>query len=660
MSVPSLLSIFGNSGGEDKVYVDDVFSTALYTGNASSNTVPSGLDFTEGSWLSWIKLRNGSDSHFLSDSTQKTGVCFDSFASNRSYGKQTGETTGITAVGTSSYSIQGSNAQVNGNTKTYTSWNFKAAPGFFDVVTWSGSGSDKTISHNLESVPGCIMVKCTSHDGEWYVYHRSLTNATQNFLRLAVNAGSSDQGQDIWGPPSSTTFKADTYLAHSTVGRTYVAYLFAHDEAVFGTAGNESIIKCGGFTGTNTWGNFKVDLGFEPQFVLYKKTSGTSNWTMLDSMRGIAGPGDYPLSDTSTFFSALGASDDAELLANTSSAEGNQGRASLYSQGFLGTTGTSGGVEYIYMAIRRPNKPPTAATEVFAVDTGNSSSTIPCFDSGFPVDFALLKEYNTGANDNFTFSRLTGQRVMRTNTAGIEVNGGGNWIGDSNVGWSKTYNNTNISYMFKRALGFMDVVAYSGFGSNSGTYSNISHNLNVAAQLILVKSRDDVTSLGGAGGWHVYHLGLNKEFLYLNTNGSGGNPFGITGSTSTTFTVRDHPNTGYTGKNYIAYLFGTLSGVSKVGSYSGTGNAINVDCGFTNGARFILIKRSNGSGDWYVWDSVRGIVSGNDPYILLNENATQVTNTDYVDPLSTGFTVTSSAPAALNTSGGTYIFLAIA
>jgi len=27
---------------------------------------------------------------------------------------------------------------------------------------------------------------------------------------------------------------------------------------------------------------------------------------------------------------------------------------------------------------------------------------------------------------------------------------------------------------------------------------------------------------------------------------------------------------------------------------------------------------------------------------------------------STGFTVTASAPAALNTSGGTYIFLAIA
>ena len=103
-----------------------------------------------------------------------------------------------------------------------------------------------------------------------------------------------------------------------------------------------------------------------------------------------------------------------------------------------------------------------------------------------------------------------------------------------------------------------------------------------------------------------------------------------------------------------------MPGISKVGTYSGTGNAINVDCGFTNGARFVMIKRSNGTGDWYVWDSVRGIVSGNDPYFIVNGTAGQVTGTDYIDPLSAGFTVTSSAPAALNTSGGTYMFLAIA
>jgi hypothetical protein len=124
------------------------------------------------------------------------------------------------------------------------------------------------------------------------------------------------------------------------------------------------------------------------------------------------------------------------------------------------------------------------------------------------------------------------------------------------------------------------------------------------------------------------------------------------------FSVGGTSNTS--GDTYIAYLFATLAGVSKVGSYTGTAADLNVDCGFSAGARFILIKRTDSTGDWYVWDSARGIVAGNDPYLLLNSTAAEVTGTDYIDPLSSGFTVTSSAPAALNASGGTYIFLAIA
>jgi len=102
-----------------------------------------------------------------------------------------------------------------------------------------------------------------------------------------------------------------------------------------------------------------------------------------------------------------------------------------------------------------------------------------------------------------------------------------------------------------------------------------------------------------------------------------------------------------------------LAGVSKVGKYIGTGTTLSVDCGFSTGARFILIKRQ-GTGGWYVWDTARGIIAGSDPYLLLNSTAAEVTGTDYIQPLASGFTVTSSAPAALNASGGSYLFLAIA
>ena len=111
---------------------------------------------------------------------------------------------------------------------------------------------------------------------------------------------------------------------------------------------------------------------------------------------------------------------------------------------------------------------------------------------------------------------------------------------------------------------------------------------------------------------------------------------------------------------FVAYLFATLAGVSKVGSYTGTGALQNIDCGFSASARFILIKRTDSTGDWYVYDSARGISSSNDPYLLMNSSAAEVTNTNYVDAYSTGFTITAAAPAAINASGGSFIFLAIA
>jgi hypothetical protein len=84
------------------------------------------------------------------------------------------------------------------------------------------------------------------------------------------------------------------------------------------------------------------------------------------------------------------------------------------------------------------------------------------------------------------------------------------------------------------------------------------------------------------------------------------------------------------------------------------GSATNVDCGFSSGARFVLIKQSNGTGSWYVFDTVRGIVAGNDAGIYL-DNQTVQQSADWIDPLSSGFTMTSGA---WNT--GTYIFYAIA
>ena len=68
----------------------------------------------------------------------------------------------------------------------------------------------------------------------------------------------------------------------------------------------------------------------------------------------------------------------------------------------------------------------------------------------------------------------------------------------------------------------------------------------------------------------------------------------------------------------------------------------------------MLLRRTDAADDWYVWDSVRGIVAGNDPYLLLNTTGAEVTNTDLIDPLNAGFTISDAF------NDGDYIFYAIA
>ena len=113
---------------------------------------------------------------------------------------------------------------------------------------------------------------------------------------------------------------------------------------------------------------------------------------------------------------------------------------------------------------------------------------------------------------------------------------------------------------------------------------------------------------------------------------------------------------GGNGDAYIAYLFASLDGVSKVGSYVGNGaNNRQIDCGFTNGARFILAKNTTG-GRWDVFDTARGIGAGNPPRLSLNNTNAEESPADYVDPHSSGFIVNSP----LNDNGDTWIFYAIA
>jgi len=309
---------------------------------------------------------------------------------------------------------------------------------------------------------------------------------------------------------------------------------------------------------------------------------------------------------------------------------------------------------------------PTDATKVFGLNARTGTGAVATVTGGQIADAVLIKNRGSAVADLFS-SRQTGTGYLITSSTGVEAAGGATILQTNpwdvmdgvKVGTSSTITNasgnTFINYLFQRAPSFFDEVCYTGTGS----VKTINHNLGVAPELILVKGR----SLGSSS-WQVYASGPGAtKVSRLNTT----NAFSVnsafwndTAPTSSVFTIGTDSDVNTSGSTFIAYLFATCAGVSKVGSYTGTGTTKQVDCGFVAGARFVLIKRTDDVGDWYVWDTARGIISGNDPYILLNSTAAEVTSTDYVDTYSAGFELSSTAPAALNASGGSYIFLAIA
>jgi hypothetical protein len=165
-------------------------------------------------------------------------------------------------------------------------------------------------------------------------------------------------------------------------------------------------------------------------------------------------------------------------------------------------------------------------------------------------------------------------------------------------------------------------------------------------------------------GWQVYQSFVGPtKFLSLQTSDAANTSsfrWNDTAPTATVFSIGDATPVNESGSTFVAYLFATCAGVSKVGNYTGNGATQTINCGFAGGARFVLIKRTDDFGDWYVYDTARGMTTLTDPYLLLNSTAAESATLGSVTTVTTGFAVNASILAAINTNGASYIFLAIA
>ena len=186
----------------------------------------------------------------------------------------------------------------------------------------------------------------------------------------------------------------------------------------------------------------------------------------------------------------------------------------------------------------------------------------------------------------------------------------------------------------------------------------IAHNLTKAPELIIRKSRSAATQ------WEVWYSALAaNEKLVLNSSAAkvtDVTAWSSTLPTATQFTVGTGANVNANTATFVTYLFASLPGISKVGSYNGNGGTQTIPCGFTTGSRFLLIKRIDNTGDWFVWDTARGITPTTDPHLSLNTTAAEVTTDDSIDQDASGFVVNQNAATNINALGGNYLFLAIA
>ena len=419
----------------------------------------------------------------------------------------------------------------------------------------------------------------------------------------------------------------------------------------FGKDGDQNLIKCGSYIGNgNATIGTRVYLGFEPQWLMIKPTGFTEHWHMFDNMRGIVNIGNP---NNGTGF-------DSRLEANQTGGETNTVQfIESHSDGFtalFNTNVNANNENFIYIAMRRPDglvgKPVEAGTDAFTMDTGNGSSSIPCFDSGFPVDFQLMRKPATGENW-YTGSRLTGKRYLETNSTNGENSGDtGNWVFDSNTGCLITYDATWQSWMWKRGAGF-DVLAYKG---NNKNQRQLKHNLGQNPEMIWVKSRES------SYDWQVWHKDLTSGYhLRLNSSGAEttSNTPGLGTVSAVSFNVGSYVAVNQNNAYYMATLFSSVAGISKVGSYTGSSYDVTINLGFT--PRFLIVKAYNpasGSQRWNMFDSLRGMGPGsNDKRIYLDATDGQQTG-DYITSVSaTGITMKTGFSYS-NTNGNNYIYYA--
>lgn len=626
------------TGGSLKLYVDDVFSTYTRTGTGASQTITTGINLSTRGGVVHSKSRSAVTDHSLHATV--LGTTYDLVTNSTA--AMANEAQSLTAVSTTGHTW-GTLAKINTNLATYVDWVFADAPKFHKTaVVVKSAGSNATVDLYTLGTVGMVRVKRTDAAGSWYIWHRSLTAG--NLLIGETTAAEATLGHIT---VSGTTV---TLVNGVIADGTYLVEGFAHDTTTDG------IIQCGSFT-SDALSFATVTLGWEPQFVLMKSVSSTSNWVMLDTMREWIG------TNTVAY--------DKPLSPNLSAAEATGDYGHVNATGFE-VNNMNDSATGIYLAIRRPNKPPTSGTQVYnAIARTGTGAAATVAGVGFAPDLVMPSARNNGGMGYASFwDRLRGStnviipyqtsaEAAKTDAV-LSLEMDGMKVGvDSTNSWVNA-TTTYINHFFRRAPGVHDQICYAGTGANKTEAHTL---LGVPPELWVDKGRSGATQWV----WGSSLLAATEKIVMPSPAGAvtDATAWNSTYPTASLISLGTAAEVNTSSATYSLWMWATLAGISKVFGYTGDGTSDSskiVDCGFAAGARFVMIIRATASTaqDIFIWDSVRGIIAGNDPHLSLNTTAAEVTTDDSIDPDASGFIVNQLAATNINVNGATYIGLAYA
>jgi hypothetical protein len=271
------------------------FQTAIYSGSNSDLSVTNDGNSDLKPDFLWIKQRSSTESHMLVDSTR--GVS--KYLLSNSTTAELTVTSIVETLDTDGFTLNGASNPVNALGATYVGWQWKANGGTtasntdgsitstvqantdagFSIVTYGGTGSAATLGHGLADTPDVIIFKNRDDTNVWATYHQGIGNNEK--LVLNTTAAEDEDGSFMNGTlPTSSVFSVGASVNTNGSSDNYVAYCFAE---------KQGYSKFGKYVGNGNVNGPFVYLGFQPAWILLKRSDSTSDWYIIDNKRSASG-----------------------------------------------------------------------------------------------------------------------------------------------------------------------------------------------------------------------------------------------------------------------------------------------------------------------------------------------------------------------------------